>query len=238
MKDEATEEVRDEPVPSDPAIRKPSAITPTCDCFVNKGMTFNRQMGMWFCSSCGAYEDYTNKTLHYQRVEEFMVLANQANPSQPELPTLSVRLLRCKLIIEEVRELVNALGFDCVICDPYERNDCTSPSFQLVEIADGCADLSVVTIGTLIACGISDKPILEAVDENNLAKFKPRCPVDNDILERRMNDKDQHYDWQCPTCIGNYSLEIGGYQNSFGKWVKGKLHRKVELEPIIQKMRK
>jgi predicted HAD superfamily Cof-like phosphohydrolase len=43
----------------------------------------------------------------------------------------------------------------------------------LVEIADGCADISVVTIGTLSACGIADLPILEAVDDNNLQKFGP-----------------------------------------------------------------
>jgi predicted HAD superfamily Cof-like phosphohydrolase len=43
---------------------------------------------------------------------------------------------------------------------------------DLVEIADGCADISVVTIGTLVACGIPDKGLLELVDDNNLNKFK------------------------------------------------------------------
>jgi len=44
---------------------------------------------------------------------------------------------------------------------------------DLIGIVDGCADVSVVTIGTLLACGVEDKPILELVDTNNLAKFGP-----------------------------------------------------------------
>lgn len=38
-------------------------------------------------------------------------------------------------------------------------------------IADGCADLKVVTIGTEIACGIHGKPIFEEVMESNMTKF-------------------------------------------------------------------
>jgi predicted HAD superfamily Cof-like phosphohydrolase len=43
----------------------------------------------------------------------------------------------------------------------------------MIEVADGCADVSVVTIGTLSACGIADKPLLKEVDESNLRKFGP-----------------------------------------------------------------
>ena len=41
----------------------------------------------------------------------------------------------------------------------------------MVKIVDGCADVSVVNIGCLLACGIADVPILEEVDQNNLSKF-------------------------------------------------------------------
>ncbi len=46
-------------------------------------------------------------------------------------------------------------------------------NISLVDIVDGCADISVVTIGTLSACGVSDEPIMREVDDNNLAKFGP-----------------------------------------------------------------
>ena len=40
-------------------------------------------------------------------------------------------------------------------------------------VVDGCADISVVTIGTLIAFGVDDEPVLEEVDSANLRKFAP-----------------------------------------------------------------
>jgi len=112
-------------------------------------------------------------TAHCDRVRQFMQRANQATPNQPCLPNSEVRLLRAKLILEECLETIHALGFDLNILVPKDglmlRQ--TGRPVNLVEIADGCADVSVVAIGTLIACGIDDEPILELVDETNLEKF-------------------------------------------------------------------
>ncbi len=44
---------------------------------------------------------------------------------------------------------------------------------DMEQVADGCADLSVVTIGTLSAFGIADEGLLQMVDATNLAKFGP-----------------------------------------------------------------
>lgn len=107
---------------------------------------------------------------HQKRVDQFMLCAKQ------ELPA--------NLILEEAFETVRALGFvpyfidgeglwdysdheiqmDKVCLAPFETPD-------LIGIADGCADLSVVNTGALSACGIDDSPLLEAVDQNNMEKF-------------------------------------------------------------------
>jgi hypothetical protein len=76
---------------------------------------------------------------------------------------------------------------------------------NLVGIADGCADTSVVTIGTLSACGIKDNPLLEEVDGNNLGKFGPEA-------------------------IAN-----GAGYNADGKWVKAKNHPKPDIEGVLRK---
>lgn len=105
-------------------------------------------------------------TEHQLRVEEFMRLAGQELPAKPTMPSLEVRRLRATLILEETIETINALGF-------YIDTDLTleEPSWpNLEQILDGCLDLSVVTIGTLSACGIKDKRPLELVDKNNLLK--------------------------------------------------------------------
>lgn len=112
------------------------------------------------------------RTDHQKRVDEFMCLANQERPSHPIMPSVEVRQLRANLILEEALETIAGLGFTVQKSEVtgqlkpfalYEPN--------IVEVVDGCADISVVTIGTLSAFGVSDKPILEAVDAANLKKF-------------------------------------------------------------------
>lgn len=128
----------------------------------------------------------SRKTAHQQRVEKFMEKAGQELPPKPVVPSESVRLLRAKLIFEEALETIQALGIDLelryygagaageipivmkqVLFKPNARRE-----ISLVDIADGCADVSVVTIGTLSACGIRDDALLSEVDRSNLAKFR------------------------------------------------------------------
>lgn len=125
------------------------------------------------------------KTYHQQMVERFMELAGQPCPGLPTLPDRATRLLRARLILEEALETLAALGFTAVHRDgepmtakaPHEAG-AHAGNVRLVEgpadlcdIADGCADLSVVTVGTLSACGIADAGLLTTVDINNLDKF-------------------------------------------------------------------
>lgn len=135
-------------------------------------------------------EDEMNreKTGHQTRIEKFMRLAEQDVPCEPTVPDSPTRLLRAKLIFEEAMETIDALGVDVMVApqpqqrDPvalhegfYELKINPDRPPNMIEIADGCADISVVTIGTLSACGIADKPLLKEVDESNLRKFAPGC---------------------------------------------------------------
>lgn len=109
---------------------------------------------------------------HYNRVRWFMQLAHQETPHQIKIPDEQTRLLRAQLIWEEAIETINALGFHVrgeLACyfEPREQG------CDIIEVADGCADISVVNVGTLIAFGIPDIKLLEEVDKNNLSKFGP-----------------------------------------------------------------
>ena len=114
-------------------------------------------------------------TSHYQRVKAFMQKAGQETPSSVTIPDEKTRHLRASLILEEALETVLALGFDVVAQDaPVSIENCKlvgSRKPDLEGIVDGCADISVVTIGTLVACGIEDEPVLAEVDRANLRKF-------------------------------------------------------------------
>lgn len=130
----------------------------------------------------------TGKSEHYQRVEEFMRRAGQETPDCPMIPSQEIRLLRARLILEEALETAWALGVHVRLNDPeqsitiYGIKDLEltpSESYRaehqpnFVEIADGCADIMVVTTGTLVACGIADMPLQAEVDRANLDKFGP-----------------------------------------------------------------
>lgn len=124
----------------------------------------------------------SNMSLHQQNVAEFMRLASQQLPEFPVLPTPGVRLLRARLIFEEAMETIEALGVDVYLSNANDGNYqvCKDNVYieiggaaDLVKIVDGCADISVVNTGALLACGVADLPVLDAVDYNNLAKFGP-----------------------------------------------------------------
>ncbi|PIQ63942.1 MAG: hypothetical protein COV99_00105 [Bacteroidetes bacterium CG12_big_fil_rev_8_21_14_0_65_60_17] len=114
-------------------------------------------------------------TPHYERIKEFMQKAGQDTPEGAVRPPDETRVLRAKLILEEALETVEALGVRVASKGAplteeglsYEADD----AFDLEMVVDGCADISVVTIGTLIAIGVDDEPVLEEVDEANLRKF-------------------------------------------------------------------
>ncbi|MFI5404957.1 MAG: hypothetical protein ACHQ1D_00440 [Nitrososphaerales archaeon] len=128
------------------------------------------------------------KSRHQQQVEEFMQFAGQGLPDKPTIPPFEVRELRAKLILEECLETIEALGFyvwqDDRFCHSLhlETVDDYGKELQpdLEEIIDGCADIAVVTTGTLSACGIPDLPFQDEVNLNNLAKFGPGHSIRTD----------------------------------------------------------
>jgi len=114
------------------------------------------------------------RTHFQQRVDEFMRKAGQELPSSPVVPDLETRQLRATLIMEEVLETVRALGFSVTVTDEMggplvELKDEFYPSMK--EIADGCCDVLVVTLGTLSACGMNDESLMTEVCDSNDSKF-------------------------------------------------------------------
>lgn len=126
------------------------------------------------------YDDPDLVTPHYQRVRAFIKKMNHTNqpaPSTPAVPSQEVRQLRVKLAFEEFMELAAGLGVEVLAngrpLEHYEVTYRDTGAFDWQQVIDGCADVSVINTGTLIACGVPDKKVLEIVDEANLAKFGP-----------------------------------------------------------------
>lgn len=129
------------------------------------------------------FSDDITMTPHYRRVKLFMELAKQDTPDSIKVPDLRTRKLRAMLILEEALEtIVKGLGLTVTLKSGTEKDYrieaenldyLDNGHVNIIELADGCADLSVVNTGTLIAFGIKDADLLEEVDRSNMAKFAP-----------------------------------------------------------------
>lgn len=114
----------------------------------------------------------SEKSNHQLRVEMFMQKAGQSIVAIPSLRSPEIRKFRAEMILEEALETIEGLGFVVNSEDGnFQINELCSP--DLIKIADGCADIKVVTTGTLSALGISDLRLQQEVDQNNLLKFAP-----------------------------------------------------------------
>jgi predicted HAD superfamily Cof-like phosphohydrolase len=121
------------------------------------------------------------------RVKEFMAFFGQKCPEKPEQLDFETAKLRANLILEEVFETItqglglrvylgnkNDLTESICICEEalkeitfeYEKDK----EVDLVGLADGISDISVVSYGTALAAGIDMENIDKAVAKSNLSK--------------------------------------------------------------------
>lgn len=90
-------------------------------------------------------------------IKEFMLKYDQQIRVIPQLPTYEEKVLRFRLIKEEMNELLDALRLD-----------------NLELIADGIADSLVVIIGTALAYGIPLHASFLEAHNSNMSKNGPK----------------------------------------------------------------
>lgn len=120
-----------------------------------------------------------------QCVKDWMTKFGQDTPPTPVIPSLEIRKLRAKLILEEALETISALNIGVYLKNQDDEFDCLqdiqditftewdSPLSKpdLTETADGIADSLVVLLGTAVACGIDIEPVFEEVMRSNDSKL-------------------------------------------------------------------
>lgn len=125
-------------------------------------------------------------TTEQKQVKEFMKVFGQECPEKPSMPSLEVRKLRAKLIMEEALELIThglCIGMeiksrpdgDYINIGDLEIEDIEFNQYghgDLTLIADGLADLHYVAYcGTALACGLDMEPIFESIHLSNMTKL-------------------------------------------------------------------
>lgn len=146
----------------------------------------------------------------YQKnVVDFMSAAGQTIRNSPQDISEQEKILRVRLLIEEVLELAEASGVDIFMEDEYEMNKrfismkklnfSCSKSFDIVGVADALADIDYVNNGAACSYGIDLEPIKDEVQRSNMSKF------------------------------------IDGYRDDVGKWIKGPSYSAANIKDEIEK---
>jgi predicted HAD superfamily Cof-like phosphohydrolase len=122
--------------------------------------------------------------MHYQNnVKEFMNVFGQECPNAPTIPSVETRILRVKLLLEEVLELAEAssiqildtfntpLDTSSIKTNKIKFKEIQNAPVSLVGIADAIADISYVNYGAANAYGIDIVPVEEEVHNSNMTKL-------------------------------------------------------------------
>lgn len=109
-----------------------------------------------------------------QMVKDFHEKFGLAINYKPTMPEMKTRMLRLRLIMEEITEL--AMAFDIAIQDvnlfdfdvsinPYSRD-----MSNIVQATDAVGDLLYVVIGTAVSMGIDIDKVFEEIHRSNMSK--------------------------------------------------------------------
>lgn len=112
-------------------------------------------------------------------VDDFMRLAGQYKGlAAPGVPDPVSRMLRCTLILEELKEFCTASGFYMIDGEVVDAGGYLSDVYPAIkpsvpDLADAIADLLYVVYGAAVAWGIKIDPVFGAVHHANMTKFGP-----------------------------------------------------------------
>ena len=103
----------------------------------------------------------------------------QECPSRIFFPLKEVRELRAKLIFEECIETIKAMGVDMTVNQESILSKAKLGDIQfaakyepdIIEVADGLADIDVVVGGTYAVFGMDDAEIFNEIHKSNMSKF-------------------------------------------------------------------
>lgn len=159
-------------------------------------------------------------------VKTFMQTFGQATPEKPTVPDGPTRILRVKLLLEEVLELAEASGVTITpniqklrnITDTSDLEFTADKSANLVSVADALADIDYVNQGAAVAYGLDLEPFQDEVHSSNMSKLWNHYEVINNLGDNKAYGTD----------TGNYIVK-----NSDGKVVKSPSYRPADLQRVM-----
>lgn len=112
---------------------------------------------------------------HTTPVAEFHAAFGHPIETAPTVPNLAQRLLRVKLLAEELLEFADGCGVGIVMDNILEHHIVVEPqpdsSCDLIECADGLADLRYLVDGGNLIFGFPGERLLAEVHRSNMSKL-------------------------------------------------------------------
>lgn len=141
------------------------------------------RMGQLFTMAGASNTAHANR---FCRAAAAKVDARQEDPPRPyQVPPIESRFLMARLVFEEAKETIDALGFE--VAQEFSGGFVIVPKFgsarddtvDLEKVIDGACDTIFVATGVLVGCGVPDTPHLAEVCRANEAKFPNGLAVMN-----------------------------------------------------------
>ncbi len=142
------------------------------------------------------------RSAHMLRVSKFLADIGHPIPDKPTVADRERLALWIRLLVEEAFEMAHFAGVK--ISTSYHSPEDAKELFagmgfhvdsdkvpDLIGIADGCADVSVINTGMMALNGIADLPLQEEVDANNQLKLGTGriCPTTGKLLKAKDHPK-------------------------------------------------
>lgn len=189
--------------------------------YIAKGQTVKAATMISFAQAFAQRNESSN--IMQRQIADFMTRCDQAVAAYPQLPADDIKILRIRLMVEELLgaidpneflvdengQLIQDVGAYTELLIKNKSNELVASILKgdLVGIADGIADVLYVVIGTAIAYGINIQEVFNEVHRSNLSKTV-------------WNEEEQRY-----------TIE----KDEYGKGIKPPTYSPAEIEPIIHR---
>lgn len=180
-----------------------------------------------------------------QKVAEFMKIAGQTVFDSPTLPNSEVRVLRVKLLLEEVLELAAASGVEIFaegvsLHRAFEGKTVSyglDGACDLVGVADGLADIKYVNEGAANAFGINLNSVFDEVHRSNMTKRWNSADLGAIETSDTPGDISLRYNGEVVTLQSDQSLPIGSrrhvVKNASGKMIKSPSYEPANIKDVL-----
>ncbi len=174
-----------------------------------------------------------------EQVAEFHKAFGVPVNQTPQLINRERAMLRAKLIFEEAQETLSAMAIWLGTVTGNENQIVplyTSEEPNIIEIADGLADLLYVTFGACLEFGIDIQAVFDCVHESNMSKMWNEAEIHEHIYHVFLPPLEQYKDCTVERVDVN-SFKCFVIKRKDGKILKSPSYKPADIKSVLEKLK-